>query len=191
MSSKAEDISVLIDGCLSNDRKSQRMLYEKYFNKMVYTCMRYTKSRDEAMDVAQEGFIKIFSSMERFDRTGSFEGWMKRIMVNYAVDCYRKRQKENYISTDSDYILDQEENIFDIDGQDQDVFANIDPKMVMQEIQNLSPAYQMVFNLFVIEGFSHKQIAEALKINEGTSKSNLAKARANLQQALSKYIVKH
>ncbi len=187
------DIDEIIKGCANNDRKSQKYLYEKFYSKMLNTCLRYTHDYDEAKDILQEGFLKIFGSISNYTDSGSFEGWMKRIMVNTAIDYYRKKKRENFITTDSDFLLGKEEDQIATDSnlEEEDVTAyNLDPKIVMEEIQNLSPAYRIVFNMYVMEGYSHKQIAEILEISEGTSKSNLAKAKMNLQKKLSKYIVK-
>lgn len=193
MSLTDQHIDDLIKGCASNDRKSQRLLYEKYYSKMLHTCLRYTKNGDEARDILQEGFIKVFTSLPSYQSTGSFDAWLKRIMVNTALDFYRKRQKEEYITTDSNYILNSQENAFAEENsyEEDRGFQDLDPNIVLEAIQNLSPAYRMVFNLYVMEGNSHKQIAESLGISEGTSKSNLAKAKANLQHALLKYSIKH
>ncbi len=192
MSSTDQNMDDLIKGCAKNDRKSQRLLYEKYYSKMLHTCLRYTKNSDEARDILQEGFIKVFTSLPNYQSTGSLDAWIKRIMVNTALDYYRKRQKDEYITTDSDYILNSDESVFseDTSYEEDRGFQNMDPNLVLEAIQELSPSYRMVFNLFVMEGNSHKQIAESLGISEGTSKSNLAKAKANLQQKLSKYIIK-
>lgn len=195
MSEKGEYKDPLMMGCAQNDRKSQRLLYEKYYSRMLQTCMRYTKNSDEAKDIMQEGFIKIFTSIAGFKETGSFEAWMKKIMINTALDHYRSRQKESFVTTDSDYLLSREDGEFAVPGnndqEDEGGFEGIDPKIVMDEVQKLSPAYRMVFNMYAIEGYAHKQIAEALGISEGTSKSNLSKAKANLKDVLSKYIIKH
>lgn len=144
--------------------------------------MRYTRDRDTAEEVLQEGFIKVFDKLDVFDFKGSFEGWMRRIMANTAIDSIRK-SKKNPLLTDND-------DDFKMKGEDPIVlkeeveFVGIKAEIAMEAINQLSPAYKAVFNLYVLEEYTHKEIAEILNISEGTSKSNLSKAKGNLQQIL-------
>jgi RNA polymerase sigma factor (sigma-70 family) len=184
-----DELGELISGCLKNDRKCQQQVFKLFYSKMMAVCMRYAKDRDEAKDLLQEGFIKVFSNLENYGNNGSFEGWIRRIMVNTAIDSYRK-EKRSLLDVNSEMVdrFGNEDESYDEDDNNDD-YLSISPEMVMQEVQNLSPAYKAVFNLYVIEGFPHKEIAEKLGISEGSSKSNLSKAKRNLKKALSNKIV--
>jgi RNA polymerase sigma-70 factor (ECF subfamily) len=175
----------LIDACLAGDRRAYQKLYEQFYGKMMAVCMRYTKNTDQAKDILQDGFIKVFGSLEKFNRQGSFEGWVRRIMVNTAIDHFR-RSKTSYL------LLGEDRSIEDF-GDDEaladtgpDDLLEFKPADVINAMQKLTPAYRTVFNLYVFEEYSHKEIADTLGINVGTSKSNLAKARNNLKKLLLK-----
>lgn len=176
---KQESIEEIIKGCLKGDRKSQQVLYKMHYGKMFGVCMRYAKDRDNALDILQEGFLKIFMHLKSFEGRGSLEGWMRRIMVNTAIDIIRKNK---LISQDlrNAYI---EEHVSD-EVEEDDKYLNISPTEIMKAVQQLSPAYRTVFSMYVIDGFSHKEIAEHLGISEGSSKSNLSKAKKNLKNIL-------
>ena len=171
----------IIKGCIKQDRACQKALYEMLYGKMMGVCMRYAKSRDEAKDMVQDGFMKVFNSIKSFGHNGSFEGWVRRIMVNTAIDHLRKNKHE-YLIVSTVRANEAAEKIEEEDTED--MLANINREDILKAVQLLTPAYRTVFNLYVIEGFSHKQIAEMLEISEGTSKSNLAKARFNLRKNL-------
>jgi RNA polymerase sigma factor (sigma-70 family) len=177
-----EQLKEIIEGCLRNDRRSQEAIFKLFYGKMMVVCMRYTNDKDTAQEVLQEGFMKVFEKLGAFDYKGSFEGWVRRIVANTAIDSIR-RSKKNPILTDND-------NDFKIGGenpmevQETVELGEIKAEMAMEAIQKLSPAYRTVFNLYVLEEYSHKEIAEMLGISEGTSKSNLAKAKMNLQKIL-------
>jgi RNA polymerase sigma-70 factor (ECF subfamily) len=171
----------MIKGCLRGDRACQKMLYEKFYSKMMGVCMRYAKDRDEAKDILHEGYIKVFDKLRNFGSKGSFEGWIRRIMVNTAIDHIR-RNKHEYLIVNTVYASDQGASV--ADESDDNLMNSVDQEEVMKAIQNLSPAYRAVFNLYVIEEYSHKEISEILDISEGTSKSNLAKAKFNLKKNL-------
>ena len=144
--------------------------------------MRYSNDRDSAEEVLQEGFIKIFEKLERFDYKGSFEGWIRRIMANTAIDHIRKSKKDPILSdNDEDFKLGSENPVV---AKEELEFVGIKAEIALDAIRNLSPAYRAVFNLYVMEEYTHKEIAEILKISEGTSKSNLSKAKLNLQKIL-------
>jgi RNA polymerase sigma-70 factor (ECF subfamily) len=178
----------IIDGCISGERKSQQRVYELFYGKMMAVCLRYTKNHDQAKDILQDGFIKVFRSMDAFNRAGSFEGWIRRIMVNTAIDYFR-RAKNSYL------LLGEERSIEDFGDMDvedtledrqEDELPDLKPADVINAMQKLTPAYRTVFNLYVFEEMTHKEIAEVLGINIGTSKSNLAKAKQNLKKLLKK-----
>jgi RNA polymerase sigma factor (sigma-70 family) len=178
----------LIEGCLKGERRAQQRVYEVFYGKMMTVCLRYTKNTDQAKDILQDGFIKVFQSMDKFNQAGSFEGWIRRIMVNTAIDHFR-RTKNSYL------LLGEERSIEDFgDQNEEDVLADdgpeeemdVKPADVINAMQKLTPAYRTVFNLYVFEEMTHKEIAEMLGINVGTSKSNLAKAKHNLKKLLTK-----
>lgn len=177
-----EHLKVLIEGCLKNDRRSQEKLFKLYYGKMLGVCMRYSNDRDSAEEVLQEGFIKIFEKLERFDYKGSFEGWIRRIMANTAIDHIRKSKKDPILSdNDEDFKLGSENPVV---AKEDLEFVGIKAEIALDAVRNLSPAYRAVFNLYVMEEYTHKEIAEILNISEGTSKSNLSKAKLNLQKIL-------
>ena len=144
--------------------------------------MRYTSDRDSAQEVLQEGFIKVFEKLGAFDYKGSFEGWLRRIVTNTAIDAIRRSKKDPFrTDDDNDFKLGAEDPVIAKEELD---LTELKAEVAMQAIQKLSPAYRTVFNLYVLEDYSHKEISELLGISEGTSKSNLAKAKMNLQRML-------
>lgn len=169
---KAE-LEQLISGCKAGDRKAQELVYKMFASKMLGLCMRYTKDRFEAEDVLQMGFIKVFDKVKEFKSEGSFEGWIKRIMVNTAIELYRKNARM-YPVVDLDTASEK--------AVDENQLTRLNMNDLMQAIQRLSPGYKVIFNMYAIEGYSHKEIAIELGISEGTSKSQLARARSILQQ---------
>lgn len=177
-----EKLTVLIEGCLRNDRRSQSELFSLYYGKLLSVCMRYTSDRDSAQEVLQEGFIKVFEKLGAFDYKGSFEGWLRRIVTNTAIDAIRRSKNDPFrTDDDNDFKLGAEDPMIAKEELD---LTELKADVAMQAIQKLSPAYRTVFNLYVLEDYSHKEIAELLGISEGTSKSNLAKAKMNLQRML-------
>jgi RNA polymerase sigma factor (sigma-70 family) len=173
--------SDLIEGCIRGDRKMQHELYERFAPKMYGVCLRYAANAEEAEDILQEGFIKVFRKIGSYRGEGSFEGWIRRIFVNTAIEQFRKK---TYLQP----ITEQEEST--IEGKYISVLDNLGEKDIIKLIQQLSPGYRTVFNMYVIEGFTHKQIAEALNISEGTSKSQLSRAKLILQDLVKKYLDK-
>lgn len=141
--------------------------------KLFGVCLRYSRDRTEAEDTLHEGFVKIMSKIGQYSGKGSFEGWMKRIMVNIALEKYRTRYRMQTV---------EDISIFDQKGESETVYDQMGAEQLLELIAQLPPRYKMVFNLYAIDGFSHKEIAEEMGINEGTSKSNLARARRILQQ---------
>lgn len=181
----------IIEGCLSGKRKAYNMLYRKYASAMLGICMRYCKNRDDAEDVLQEGFIKVFTKMENYRHEGSFEGWIKRIMINSAIDHYQARLRhvfhEDVDELDGRTVISEES----VHGPDSPQTADISKEKLMEMIQSLPDGYRMVFNLYAIEGLSHKEIAENLNISENTSKTQLMKARRNLRQKVGMLVGRH
>ncbi len=179
-----DKLKKIIEGCLRNDRRSQEELFKLFYGKMLPVCMRYMPDRDTAQEVLQEGFIKVFEKLGAFDFKGSFEGWIRRIIANTAIDAIRKSKKDPYLTdNDNDFKLGASDPMVE---REEVEFTDLKAEIAMEAIQKLSPAYRTVFNLFVLEDYSHKEIAELLGISEGTSKSNLAKAKMNLQKIVSK-----
>jgi RNA polymerase sigma factor (sigma-70 family) len=186
--SETKHLQALIDGCLKGDRRSQQAIHKMFYGKMKAVCMRYTRDSDQAMDVLQEGFLKVFNSLEKFTGVGTFEGWMRRIMVNLSIDRYRRLK--------NDWILLGDENAMENMGDDStdemeeadehDEIYDITPEQIIDAMQQLTPAYRTVFNLYVYEDYTHQDIAEALGISVGTSKSNYAKAKKNMKKLLTK-----
>lgn len=166
----------LIDGCRKGERSFQKALYERYSRKMTVVCMRYSKTTAEAEDILQEGFVKVFQGIKDFRQESKLETWITRIMVNTALNLQRKKL---YLFP----MVDVEE--LDLPQEELSV-SSIHFMQLLEMIQSLPQGCQIVFNLFAIEGYNHKEIAELLKISEGTSKSQYARARSLLQQKLLK-----
>jgi RNA polymerase sigma factor (sigma-70 family) len=171
--------NALIKGCLDGKEKYFKMLFEAYYGKMLNVCKQYTRDEDHAKDILQDGFIKVFKNLKQYDFKGSFEGWVRRIIVNNAINQYKKDLKEltHYMDTEAleNYSTPEEPDGLDVES------AEIEPEVLLGFINELTPVYKLVFNLNVIEGYSHKDIAGILNITESTSRSNLAKARQNLR----------
>ncbi len=146
--------------------------------KMFGICLRYSKNREEAEDILQEGFTKVFEFIHQYKFTGPFEGWVRKIMVNCALAKYRAKRQMHAVVTLDNVGTNYQSN--------EDVLSQLGAKELLKIIQQLSPAYRTIFNLYVFEGMKHREIAELLGISEGTSKSNLSDARAFLQKAVNK-----
>lgn len=173
----------LVRLAIKGDRKSQQQIFQLFYGKMLAATMRYAADEDEAKDILQDGFIKVFANLIFFENKGSLEGWVRRIITNTAIDSVRKKK-------DFHVQLDEERTLI-IDNHEEDVelerYNNIKVEVIMKLIQKLSPVYKLVFNMYVFENYSHKEIAEELNINIGTSKSNLAKAKMNLKKLFDNY----
>lgn len=168
----------IIQACIEGDRTAQAKLYKRFASQMLGVCLRYTNSHDEAEDILQEGFIKVFYNLENFRNEGSFEGWIKRIMINTALNHYHQN-KRNMESLDFDEIRE-----IDIRDDDEPEEIPYSENEMLEAFQKLPEGYKMVFNLYVFEDMMHKEIAETLNISVNTSKSQLSKARAYLQKSL-------
>ena len=175
-----ENIDNLIKGCIAWDRSSQNALYKKFSAKMFAVCYEYSSNREEAEDTFHEGFMKVFDNISSFSKAGSLEGWIRRIMVNTAIEKYRKNSRLFAVVNIDDH-LESIHNYYE-----EDILSQIEAKMLMELIHQLPPAYKMVFNLYVFEGLKHKEIAIQLEINIGTSKSNLFEAKSILKQKIQK-----
>lgn len=167
----------LIRGCIRGSAKCQRDLYERYAGKMYAVCLRYARTREDAADILQEGFLKVFSKLEQFQFQGSFEGWIRRVMVNTALRAY---QKQRFEYEQSGYERLPESPV------DPDAVAMLSEEELLNLVRQLPDGYRAVFNLVAIEGYSHAEAAEVLGIQESTSRSQLTKARRHLETELIK-----
>lgn len=171
----------LIRGCIAGERRMQQELYDRFSPRMYGVCLRYAGNAEEAQDILQEGFIKVYKKMDSYRGEGSFEGWVRRVFVNTAIEHFRRK-------TYQQPITEQHENT--IEGKNISVLDNLAVKDIMKLIQDLSPGYRTVFNLYVVEGYTHKEIGDMLGISEGTSKSQLSRAKVILQDMVKTYIDK-
>jgi RNA polymerase sigma-70 factor (ECF subfamily) len=167
--------SDLIKGCLEGDRRAQEYLYQRFSPKMYGVCLRYAGKAEDAQDILQDGFVKIFKNLHMYRGDGSFEGWIRRIFVNTAIEHYRRQVNLYPVTENHESLLETKEI---------SAFDSLSVKDLMKIIQQLSPGYRTVFNLYVVEGYSHKEIAEMIGISEGTSKSQLARAKGVLQNII-------
>lgn len=174
---KWEGEQSVVLACVRREKWAQQALYEEYYARMMGVCMRYANNENEALDIMHEGFIKILRNINSFQLGTSLVSWIKRIMVNTAIDYYRSNIRRR--TSDMDEAAQMVS--FDVDAVSR--FSEIE---ILGAVQQLSPAYRTVFNLYVIEGYSHKEISSLLDINESTSRSNLVKARLKLQDILLK-----
>lgn len=163
----------LIKQCANNDRKAQKEIYQLFAGKLFSICLKYSKNKQEAQDNFQDGFIVIFDKIGQFNFKGSFEGWLKRVMINTVLLKYRKKNVLNIVTEDI-----PDEVIVDVDDDE------ISLDFLLNLINELPDRYRLVFNLYALDGYSHKEISEMMQIAEGTSKSNLARARAILKQKI-------
>ncbi len=165
----------LIKSCIAGDRKMQEILYYRFSPKMYAVCLRYSNNADDAQDLLQDGFIKVFKNLEKFRGEGSFEGWMRRIFVNTSIEQFRRKTK---LAT----VPEAREN--NIEDRAFGALESMAEKDIIKIVQQLSPGYRQVFNMYVIEGYTHQEIGEILGIHEGTSKSQLARAKVILQKMI-------
>ena len=163
----------LISQCRKQDRKAQEKIYREYSGKFFTLCLKYSANYEQAKDNLQDGFIKIFQNISQYKGKGSFEGWMTRIMINTSLKKFQKQTV--YLTIDEEQFEDPEVEI-------DDELLTID--FLIKLVQELPERYRMVFNLYTMDGYSHKQISELLDISEGTSKSNLARARMKLKERI-------
>jgi RNA polymerase sigma-70 factor (ECF subfamily) len=176
-----DKLNLILAQCIERLPKAQKQLFDLLSPKMYAVCLRYAKDVDEAKDILQEGFIKVFNNLERFEHKGSFEGWVKRIFINTSIEFYRKAQRENMV-----------DNIDDVPERpiDPQTISALRAADLMKLVERLPKGYRTVFNLFAIEGYRHDEIAEMLNISENTSKSQLHKARLFLQELVIKQNLK-
>jgi len=171
----------LLTGCIKNKRLSQELLYRKYAKKMYGICLSYASDRDMAQDILQESFIKVFKNIRNYKSEGSLEGWIRRIIVNTALDHLRQKTRlQNYIS-------DKVEKIREV--EDTSAIEILQTQDILNQVAKLPDGARVVFNLYALEGYTHREIAEKLEITEGTSKSQFNRARKLLMDMLNKLSV--
>ena len=170
-----EDLREIVEACVSGDSRAQEQLYRRMAPKMYGVCLRYAKDATEAEDNLQEGFLKVFANLSRFRHQGSFEGWVRRIMVNVSIEYYRKRKQ---------LLAVEDMSRYDVTAQPNEALVNLTAEELTRIIQELPPRYRMIFNLYVMEGYNHQEISEMLDISVGASKSGLSRAREILRRKL-------
>jgi RNA polymerase sigma factor (sigma-70 family) len=183
------DLVNIIQGCVNAKRESQKMLYQHYYGYSMGICMRYCSSEEDAEEILNDGFLKVFKALDSFnpqfsDIEASFKGWIKRIMINTAIDHLRKNNKRFL-------VVEIFDNHFNIADETETSIEKMTYQEILAVVQKLTPVYRTVFNLFVIDGFKHEEIAEQLKITVGASKSNLSKARMNIKKMLQETDVRY
>jgi RNA polymerase sigma-70 factor (ECF subfamily) len=177
-----EDLNLNIQGCVLNDRLSQKKIYTSFYNYAMSICSIYTTSYEDSVEILNDGFLKIFKEIYRYQPAyangiNSFKGWLRKIMIHTAIDHFRKNHKHRLIKE-----LDSETIRLSAGGED--VLDRISYDEIVRSMQKLTPGYRIIFNLFIIENFSHEEIADRIGISIGTSKSNLARGRKQLQKIL-------
>ncbi|HEY8937455.1 MAG TPA: sigma-70 family RNA polymerase sigma factor [Cyclobacteriaceae bacterium] len=173
----------LIQSCLRGNREAQKILYKSFYGYAMSICIRYALTREEAKEIVNDGFMKVFTRLVSRDEQVPFKPWLRKVMINTAIDHYRKHSK-HYNHKEIN------ETLAWIPSQQVDVIGDISYEELIKMIQQLPPAYRAVFNLYVIDGYTHEEVAEQLDISVGASKSNLFKARENLKAVLKKINVK-
>ncbi|HSU28804.1 MAG TPA: RNA polymerase sigma factor [Chitinophagaceae bacterium] len=180
----AEELTYHVGACAQNNRESQKVVYYSFYGYAMSICDRYTNRPDDAVEILNDGFLKIFKEIHHYqpayaDVVSSFKGWLRKIMVYTAIDHFRKHHKHQMV-TELDSV------VYQVASVGEDAVDKLSYDEIIRAIQELSPGYRTVFNLFVIDGLSHEEIANRLGISTGTSKSNLSKARRQLQKILFK-----
>lgn len=169
----------LIELCLAGDARAQRELYQRFAAKMWVVCLRFAKDRMTAEDILQEGFVRVFGKLEQYTFEGSFEGWIRRIMINTAINYYRK----NLMNASLELSF---EDVFSNQATPEDAVAKLSAKELLDVVQELPEGYRIIFNLYAIDGYTHKEIGEIMGISESTSKTQYMRARVSLQERISK-----
>lgn len=169
----------IIKGCLENDRRSQKLLYRKYFKVMLRICLSYSGDKDEAKDILQDAFVKVFTSLDKYGFKGSLEGWIRRIVTNTAIDHFRSKKRLVFKDEFTDEPEDEETDFLESD--------EISTDLILFYIKQLPDGARVVFNLYAVEGMTHKEISHKLGINEGTSKSQYKRARTLLKKRINEY----
>jgi RNA polymerase sigma-70 factor, ECF subfamily len=172
------NLEEVIDACLSDNNYAQRAMIKLFLGYAKSICLRYAANQEEAEEMVNDGFLKVFTNLKKYDRNQSFKAWLRTVFVNNAIDYYRKNQKFNSQTSGIENV--------EVESFDVDIISKISGEEILALVQRLSPVYKMVFTMYVIEGYNHREIAEKLGIQEGTSKSNLRDARQRLQAMIRK-----
>jgi len=177
-----EELNLHIQGCVLNDRLSQKKIYTSFYNYAMTICSIYTNNYDDSVEILNDGFLKVFKEIYRYqpayaDTTNSFKGWLRKIMVYTAIDHFRKNRKHRF-------IMELDSEVIQVSAGREDALDRISYDEIITAMQKLTPGYRIIFNLFIIENFSHEEISKQLGISIGTSKSNLARGRRQLQKIL-------
>jgi RNA polymerase sigma-70 factor (ECF subfamily) len=170
---------VLIKRCIANDAKAQRELYQRFAPKMWAVCLRFAKDRMTAEDILQEGFVRVYGKLNQYTFEGSFEGWIRRIMVNTAINYYRK----NLMNAGIELSF---EDVFSKESVREDALDKLSAKELLALVQELPEGYRLIFNLYAIDGYTHKEIGDIMGISENTSKTQYMRARVSLQDKVRK-----
>ncbi len=176
------DDSQLIIACKKQDRNAQKVLYERYAPIMMTVCLRYSREEETARDLLHDGFIRVFTQIDTFKGKGSLEGWLRRIFVNLALENYRKEKRKSRFLEEYGLLINEDQEVPDEDPLD---IGDIPREEVMAMIRDLPPGYRTVFNLFIFEEMSHREIAKMLGINEAASRSQFFRAKSLLQKKIS------
>ena len=176
---KSFDLTTAIEGCKAGQGAAQKHLFEQYYGLAKKVCLRYAGSRDEVDEMVNDGFLKVFAKINFYDPNQSFEAWFRTVVIRTCIDYYRKNSpKATMIDLADAPYIEHNDNIIEQMNADE----------ILLLVQKLPPAYRTVFSLYVVDGYSHAEIAEMLNINEGTSRSNLAKARIKMQEWMKQYL---
>lgn len=177
--SKSFNLTEVLDGCLKGKQLAQKKLYEHYYSFAKNICLRYAANTEEAEEMLQDGFLKVFAKLNYYDPEQAFEAWFRTVMVRTSIDYFRRNHAK--------VVLVDIQEAPEIEFND-DMLEKLSAEEIMELVQKLPPAYRTVFSLFVVDGYNHAEIGEMLGINEGTSRSNLAKARGKLQDWIKVYL---
>jgi RNA polymerase sigma-70 factor (ECF subfamily) len=167
-----KNISTILDGCASGNETAQKQLFKHFFGYGKSICLRYSSNREDAEEVLNDGFMKVFKNLSKYDRSKSFKAWFRTILVNTCIDYYRKKEKLTYDFDDAHY---------EVQSYDTNIVDSLAADDILAMVQKLSPSYRTVFIMYAIDGYSHKEISDMLEINEVTSRTNFMKARLKLQ----------
>jgi len=169
------ELSKLIADCKANKRSAQELLYKSFYGYGMSVCLRYTSDREEAKEVLNDGFVKVFTKLNQYSSDSNFKAWFRRILINSSIDFYRQKQRKVELTLTEQYAEK---------GIEADYYSQLSYDELIYFVQELSPIYRMVFNLYAIEGYPHEEIAQMLNISVGTSKSNLSRAKGNLREMI-------
>ena len=172
------ELSKLLADCKANKRAAQELLYKSFYGYGMSVCLRYTSNKEEAQEILNDGFVKVYTRLEQYQANSNFKAWFRRILINACIDYFRQKQRKVELTFTEQYI---EPSI------EPDYYNQLSYDELIYFVQELSPVYRMVFNLYAVEGYSHEEIGQMLNISEGTSKSNLSRAKGNLREMITNH----